>query len=108
MQPFKIELSRHAVQRFQERVRPALDLHVAAEELRRIVAVGRIATESPRWHADWAAQEAPFYLLVGALVLPLRRSDRNTLIAVTCLARGDWSDDARRRRNARRRAHRSR
>lgn len=60
----------------------------------------------PAWHAARAAQEAPLYLVIADLVLPLKPSAAGGYVATTCLARGSWSDDSRRRRNQRRRERR--
>jgi len=42
-----IQLSTHAVERFQQRVRPALALPDAGEELARLALVAELAAEPP-------------------------------------------------------------
>jgi hypothetical protein len=110
MPTFTIHLTRHAVERFQERVRPALEFADAETELAKLALVGELINEPPRWHADRCAQIAPWYLVIGDVLLPLNahRSDPGEFVATTCLTRGTYSDDARRRRRNRRRSHRPR
>jgi hypothetical protein len=99
-----IRFSSHAVDRFQERVRPTLDEVSALRELRRLVHHGTIATEPPGWLQATARQRAPLYLVIGDLVLPLDISRRSNdqLIALTVIPRGSLSTNARALRNARR------
>lgn len=108
----RVRLSRHCVERFHERFRPALDLIRARAELERLIEHGEIAGEPPEWMAQKMRQSSDAYLIVGDdLVLPLDcigyRAEE--LIAKTCIDRGGISEAARRRRNERgrkRRAHR--
>lgn len=101
-----IVLSAHAVERFRDRVRPALALDQAAAELERLIDDGRVRNYAPRWVADRQHQRAAFYLVVGDLVFPMDPShrDQTTLRVLTCLARGHISPAARRAKNRRRRA----
>jgi hypothetical protein len=100
-----VELTAHAVQRYQQRVRPALSLEAAADELARVALVGEITTEPPTWHLRSCAQVAPYYLSVADVLLPLtpHRGRPGLLVATTCLVKGSLSPDARRYRTARRR-----
>lgn len=100
-----VELTAHAVQRYHQRVRPALSLEAAADELARVALVGEITTEPPAWHLRSCAQIAPYYLRVADVLLPLtpHRGQPDVLVATTCLAKGSLSPDARRYRTARRR-----
>lgn len=99
-----IELSEHAIDRFHQRVRPALTWEEAEYELDRLTAYGEMVVEPPHWLARTQRQHACCYLLVGDLVLPLvpAYNDREVLCATTCIPRGALSDRARSRRNARR------
>lgn len=108
MSTFTIQLSEHAIQRFRERVRPALGVAEAEGELARLAPVGDLLSEAPAWHAVSTAALAPWYLVIADCVLPLRPHwrDPDVLIATTCLARGDLSEATRFRRRARRRAAR--
>ncbi len=100
-----IELSAHAVERYQQRVRPGLSLEAAEDELARVALVGEITTDPPAWHLRSCAQIAPFYLCVGdvLLTLALHQTQPDVFVATTCLAKGSLSADARRYRTTRRR-----
>ena len=107
----EIQLTQHAIERFHERVRPSLTLSAAEDELARLVAFARVVSDPPSWHAERQRRTAAAYLVIGDLVLPAEPlvSEPEVLVAVTCIARGCVSDQARARRNkARRRARRSR
>ena len=99
-----IQLSQHAVERFQERVRPALDVAPAADELAALILFGDVVDTPPSWHAGTCAQLAPFYLVAGDVLLPLKQhwSEPDVLVATTCLVRGVRSEDVRARVRTRR------
>lgn len=108
MSLLEIQLTTHAIERFQQRVRPGLDLEAAGDELARLLATAAIVQDPPDWFARRQARVACSYLVVGDLVLPLQqsRSGDGTLVAVSCIPRGSLSEMARARRNsARRRAN---
>jgi hypothetical protein len=104
-----IGLTSHAVDRFQERVRPGLSHEQAEEELGRLIRFGEVSSAPPRWLADTQRQRAAFYLLVGDIVLPLdpHPAQRERLQALTCLVAGGISEAARERRNSLRARRRS-
>jgi hypothetical protein len=102
-------LSHHCVERFHERVRPALDRIAARRELEALIAHGEIADEPPEWMARTMREEAEAYLIVtDDLVLPLVHTGLGDIVAIakTCIARGGISEKARENRNRRRRARR--
>ena len=105
-----IQLSEHAVERFQHRVRPALDVDAASDALAALILFGEVVDTPPPWHAGNCAQLAPFYLVAGDVLLPLKEhwSEPDVLVATTCFVRGVRSDDVRRRVRARRRTRRGR
>src|SRR4051794_15258525 len=89
MATLEIRITDHAVERFQERVRPGLSVDVAAHELARLIPLGFIYEQPPAW---CAARPCPAYLVVGDLVLPLVTcADEGVYYATTCLTRGSRS-----------------
>ena len=78
-----VRISDHAVEQYQQRIKPGFDLAAAQAELEQLRAVGQIAATAPGWVN--AVRQAPCYLLIGdAIVLPVLR-DRNGWVATTCL-----------------------
>ena len=110
--PRRVEvlLSTHAIERFNERVRPGLDYASAAVELARLVLAAELSTEPPTWLAATQAQRSAMYAVIGDLVLPLdpSRQDQAALCALTCLARGSISSHTRERRTRARKGARGR
>jgi hypothetical protein len=98
-----VRFTRHCVEQYQLRFRPALDLICAEADLTMIAGCGHMTTAPPGWLAD-RRREADAYFLVGEdLVMPLVRSTTSTSwVAVTCLSRGTISPMERDRRRARR------
>jgi hypothetical protein len=104
-----VVLTKHAVERYRDRVRPGLGLGAAEMELGRLALFGEIVAEPPAWFARGAAQRAPSYLLIADLVLPLQpASEPGYVVATTCLAKGSISAASRERRTLRRMQRRSR
>jgi hypothetical protein len=105
---FTVQLTSHAVRRFQERVRPGLSLTDAEDELGRLVLAGSLAEDPPAWHLANCAQIAPYYLCAADILLPLKLHwcEHGVLVATTCLPKGTLSEAARHRRTRRRRARR--
>jgi hypothetical protein len=105
-----VRLRDHAVDRYIERVKPALDRHGAVEDLARLIRACAEITGPPCWlngldfdghkmgraFADWLC-------LGDDVALPLLPSDDGGCMAVTCIARGGISDTAQRHRAHRRR-----
>ena len=81
-----MQVSEHAAQQYQQRVKPALELDAARAELNQLVTVAHITTTQPRWlHA---ADAAPYYALIGdAVALPLLPQNGGW-VATTCVAAG--------------------
>ena len=97
-------VSSHCVERFQLRVRPALDVSRAHEELSRLLPTAVVQGTPPSWLSERLEDRPDAYLLIGEdLVCPLRRTaTRNVYVAVTCLVRDAGSPAARARRRRRR------
>jgi hypothetical protein len=108
MSTVTLHLSPHAVERFHQRVRPALAVAEAEDKLARLALFGELTPHPPAWHAATAADIAPWYLVIGDVVLPLKPhwSGPDALVATTCFARGEHSEAVRRRRRAQRRRSR--
>ncbi|WP_354699063.1 hypothetical protein DSM112329_04767 [Paraconexibacter sp. AEG42_29] len=103
MPTYTIHITNHAVERFNERVRPALSPEAAGEELGRVALAGKVTKVPPPWHVNNCMELAPFYLEVADVLLPLRPhwTEPDVLVATTCIPRGSFSQDARRHRTAR-------
>ncbi len=97
-----IMFTRHALDRYRERVQPALGYREVVDAVRRILAHGRISGEAPSWLAQRQRTSSSHYLEIGDVVFPLRGgvAANGRLVAVTCIARGGISAPARQRRKA--------
>jgi hypothetical protein len=96
----RIVLSDHAVERYQERVKPALDLQAAREDLERMLPLGTFQHDPPPW--DRPFDEADGWLLLGeGIVIPLSRNQdrRPGFWAITVLSHREISPEKRRARN---------
>lgn len=86
-------LSRHAVQRYQDRVRPALDLDQVEAELRRILPLeGRFTAMPPEW-VD--SEDSDGWVLLGDDIAFVVQADH----VFTCLTRAEPSEESRQRQN---------
>ena len=106
----ELSITDHAVRRFRERVRPALDFDAAERELLRLINdYGDLTEGAPAW-LDGAAVRAKAYLSIGdQIALPLRADFDGSggLVAVTCVHRGGIDPAGRRRRAEERRRRRA-
>jgi hypothetical protein len=99
-------LSKHAVIRYRERVRPSITLAQAREDLDRLKAMGAVTSERPDWLRNTEQDGHAGYLLLGEdLVLILASDGGPDLTAVTCLVRGTISPRERRRREQGKQRH---
>lgn len=98
-----VELSVHAIQRYRERVRPALGEPQLEAELVCVLLHGEISTTPPSWLSG-GAKRSGAYLGLGDIVFPLVHAGPDLMVAVTCLCRGTISPDSRGARNQRRQA----
>jgi hypothetical protein len=93
-----VRVSAHAVEQYQQRVKPALDLPAARRELEQVLTVAQITPDEPNWMHD--ADPAPFYLVISdALALPLVAGDSGW-VAKTCVASGTMAPTRRAQRAA--------
>lgn len=107
IEPQVVILSSHAIERFRERARPALDLADAEEELARLATVAELSADPPSWHAARTAHDSDAYLVIADVVLPLVQRSDGEYVATTCLVRGSLSEASRVRRNRHRASRRT-
>ena len=85
----EVVLCTHAVERFQECLRPALGFPEARRELERLRESGRVLTEAPAWLNEQVDLRGYFLEARPDLVMPLAphfdRPDR--WVALTCIVR---------------------
>ena len=99
-----IWFSDHAVQRYQERLRPGLDLLHARNELTRLADAGQVTPNPPGWAQT--ADGGPFLILGPDVCLPLVPKGRNRLVATTVLTRDSLKPADREQRHRERRIRR--
>lgn len=110
-----IELSPHAIGRYQERIKPALSLEQAERELVLVLDHASVTHERPSWYSvegEPSRYQAPvdaFLMLGQDISFPLRITSQGHYAAITCVARSVLSPEARARANeqARRRRRRA-
>lgn len=104
----RVCLSRHCVERYLERVKPALSFGQAVEDLQGLLSRCASLAERPGWirpEQDEARQGeiCRWLLLSDDIALPVVRSSNGRMdVIVTCLARGHIGEAARERRAQRR------
>ena len=95
-----VTFSAHAVERYRDRLRPALPIDQAKLELERISAHSVIDPDGPDWMSEERKSRNDSFLEIGDAAFPLETSwDGSSLVAKTCLVRGSLSPEARDRRN---------
>lgn len=78
-----LQLSVHAAEQYQQRVKPGLDLAAARAELEQLLPAGQITEEPPVWLRS--AGRTPYYLIISdAVALPLT-PQQGRWIATTCV-----------------------
>ena len=78
-----LQLSVHAAEQYQQRVKPGLDLAAARAELEQLLPAGQITEEPPAWLRS--AGRTPYYLIISdAVALPLT-PQQGRWIATTCV-----------------------
>lgn len=105
----RVTLTEHAVQRFQERVRPGLGLAMARAELRRLVDAHAEVCEPPGWYFEGGRHaRADTLVRIGPdILLPCATRD-GRLFALTVVCRGLLGDDERAYRRRCKRVERER
>lgn len=99
-----MRLTRHAIRRYQERVKPALDLEQAEAELRRLLPLMDRKRVPPSWiDPERLVRDADVWLILGGeIALPMYSGQ-----ITTCLTRTEPSEHARERQGDGRRARRA-
>lgn len=93
----------HAVERYQEHLKPCLSIENAAKDLIRIAAHARVSLKAPAWLGGSTRKDVVMFLEIGDAVFPLAPDvDGTQLVALTCRTRGTISTAVRSRRKARR------
>jgi len=92
-----VAVSAHAVERYRERFRPALDAAQADADLRRLLSSHGAWEGRPEWASG---QSAGWWLVAGEVAFPVERAG-GRFFAVTCLGPGHISAEKRAGRNAR-------
>lgn len=95
-----ISVTDHAVWRYQERVRPGLELADARRDLLRLLKGCEVTTDLPDWTRDREDRVDAVAVLSDGVVLALIRERGSKYRAVTCLVRGGMGEQTRARRNA--------
>jgi hypothetical protein len=99
-----VRLTRHAIVRYQERVKPALDLEQAETELRWLLPLMERKRVPPAWIDPERLEREPDVWLVlgGDIALPMYSAQ-----ITTCLTRAAPSEHARERQTEGRRARKA-
>lgn len=98
-----VVFSKHAAQRYQERVRPTLTVDQAAAELSLIWQQGTLSAHQPGWVGKPCEPHNVWLELGDSVCFPLTPHG-GVLTATTCMARGTIPAPTRRARNRRRAA----
>lgn len=99
-----VKFSRHAIERYRERVHPDRSQEEAAEHLERLLPFGDVGAHPPDWLRGKTRRDAAQYLTVADIAFPLLPDEAGGWTAVSCLARGCPSEATRARRTRQRRA----
>jgi hypothetical protein len=94
-----IHLSTHAIARYQERVKPAMELDAAEREIRQLIALSPDPVRKQPWSTTRPAEA--WVILTDGVALPLIRV-RDGWLATSTLVRASVSPEARKRRNDKR------
>lgn len=99
-EPATVRFSVHAIEQYQDRVKPGLGKEQVAAELSNLAPVGEVVTQHPGWAR--VARPAPFYLLLAGVAFPLKQLSDGSWLALTALTDESKTDRQRAARRARR------
>lgn len=95
-----VRFAAHAIERYRDRLRPALSIEMATAELEQLSVHSVLCPEGPDWMNEERKDADALFLEIGDAAFPLVASDDGeSLVAKTCLVRGSMSPQARDRRN---------
>lgn len=98
----RVRLTEHAIARYAERVKPTLTHGACKRELLALLRGAGDPVERLEWHRPGIGDRVDGYcVLSDGIALVLHRSGHR-LYAVTCIIRGQDSDEVRRAKNRRR------
>lgn len=98
----QVALKKHAVERYQQRVKPALSMEAAKRELEQLCVMAELADEAPCYcNDDERDERTDAYLEIApGIALAVVFDEDGEAHALTCIANWSLSDETRRRRNA--------
>ena len=102
--PTNLRISKHAAERYIERVKPGLALPAARAELEHLVRLAEFTAQPPQW-AISTIPRTLYAVLADSIALPITRQGGGWIVTTT-LVRNSISDRQREIRNARRRRRR--
>ncbi len=102
---FPVTFANHAIERYRDRLRPALSIENATAELEAVSAFSVLTPRGPAWMSEDRKEDGVLFLEIGDAAFPLvPDDDGGSLVAKTCLVKGSMSPEARDRRNRDRQA----
>lgn len=96
-------LTAHAVDRYQERVKPALTFDAAKAEVERLVELAEFTTVEPGWTSYGLRPPDGWLIACDSIAFPVMSKS-----VLTCITRSGIGDEARKLRTARKKAGRGR
>lgn len=98
----RVQVTEHAIERYQERVRPTLEVAAAKRELVALVEMAGAPTPEPPAWADYVHPAPDSYLVLSDGVLGLIRGGRMTSVIVRGAMAPEYREAKRKERRARR------
>lgn len=99
VKPDRVTLSKHAIERYIDRVKPHLDFDQARLEVHRLAEAAAEMPGPPAWHDDSHYPGGVYFELTPDVVMIAHRREWG-LLAATIVIPGVLSDDVRRLRNS--------
>ncbi len=101
----RFHVTDHAVMRYQERLRPGLDVFAAKRDLQRLIAAHGVIVERPDWYvpARHRPSKATAWMMIGPDVLLPLMGTGSAFCVLTVVCSHGLSDEARAKRSAEKR-----